>query len=482
MFGQYQGELTWNMDWVTKFESPWGTFEKFKYANAAMVKDIILLFGTPEAKISKNSLRKNHRDLITLEGIDENSTNDLLGLSLINVYRDNLNNIIGILPKNRNGERIYFSKHLVFCTKCLSKGYHSLFHQFVLLDYCPIHMIGLKEVCPECNRKIPYILSDEYTKSPFQCICGHIFLETNNALKNFSLWKEIQPFKINDVTTERWLSVNRKKNIKKSKIYFLPDFYLDSNKKILKNLITALSQNSLIGENHYSMVRFNQSQESAYQFTWPEIQDLQEKMYRSSLTNFKSIVRHLKKTVLSEHKTCIARFKKMAPDKEICPYAYAFVHWRMNVERLKEYWEVENSEKLRKTYPYAYLPKQDQFYLDKIIDELQSNFPDLINQKGVLWLLNKIICIIIHNHFKNWLHIANEYACQNTICHNRPFQFESLPFILLEMNQLKEQQKKITFFIFPNEQKTFQEIKCPFQSVRQRRNARNKLKKSADLT
>jgi hypothetical protein len=39
-------QYTWNLDWISPFESPWGIFEKFKFANHARVKDILRYFSS----------------------------------------------------------------------------------------------------------------------------------------------------------------------------------------------------------------------------------------------------------------------------------------------------------------------------------------------------------------------------------------------------------------------------------------------------
>jgi hypothetical protein len=84
------------------------------------------------------------------------------------------------------------------------------------------------------------------------------------------------------------------------------------------------------------------------------------------------------------------------------------------------------------------------------------------------------MCTLALNHFYNWLRFSKEYASENLINHTIPFKHESLPFFLLELKQRNRQDNNLSFWTFftKNQTTLIRDIKCPFSTVKQRRNPR----------
>jgi hypothetical protein len=60
-----------------------------------------------------------------------------------------------------------------------------------------------------------------------------------------------------------------------------------------------------------------------------------------------SLGKHLKKTILKDHKTCIRRYVTVSkqvdkPDPPICPFAYAYVKWKQSLLKIDSYYDVDN--------------------------------------------------------------------------------------------------------------------------------------------
>jgi hypothetical protein len=61
---------------------------------------------------------------------------------------------------------------LRYCEICITHGYHSIFHQILLFEECPIHKTKLLTVCLFCNSKIPYEVTNSDVEA-FSCNqCG----------------------------------------------------------------------------------------------------------------------------------------------------------------------------------------------------------------------------------------------------------------------------------------------------------------------
>lgn len=74
---------------------------------------------------------------------------------------------------------LWFSTKLRYCPICLEDGYHSLWHQFLLLVKCPRHGCLIQSTCQSCGKKLPeYRLTVQLFKRPYFCrhchapICG----------------------------------------------------------------------------------------------------------------------------------------------------------------------------------------------------------------------------------------------------------------------------------------------------------------------
>ncbi|WP_188455563.1 hypothetical protein [Virgibacillus oceani] len=452
--------MTWNREWINEFESPWGIFEKFKYANAASVKDIFCLFGTKEVRQLQSSPGKLHRNLTTLDGIEEQLISKSLAYPVKKTHYQNIASLFGVLSHDKSDINKYFYNHLVFCKHCISIGYHSLFHQFLLISKCPYHNTPLIKECPTCGREIPYILSDEYTDPPFTCKCGYSLIEKHTRKMNFSIWKEAKKLSVKDSSIKKWLSLDKSAD-NLCKIYFFQSQNLKTD-HIIKHLIWVLNSGPIDRKNGHHMVHVNSYRKGASQAQRVEF-------YTFSFKIYKSIARHLKKTLLKNHITCIARLKRKAPDKEMCPYAYAFVNWRKNLEGLNHYSDSENGLKYKRhSEPMLeFTLKQNNITLKDLIEDIKVTFPKTARNHQLIWVINKIIPILILNHFYNWLAISKEFASNNLITHYTPFGYECMPYFVMEFSKKEGEGIKLSYKdpIYINLGQKLANLICPFSSM-----------------
>ncbi len=460
-------QITWNKQWNLEFESPWGIFEKFQYANAARLEDIFFLFGISQIKQLKTAPGKFHRDLYTLNGIDDKLVKRFLGFSLKSKNEKNKASVCSVFPKDISGKRKYFSDNLVFCEKCISFGYHSILHQFILINKCPFHLIELTDECPDCRRTMPYILTDDYTQSPFHCVCGYSFIKKNNPKSTYLLWKETTNLRIKDTITIKWLSLN-KNTVNFSNIILFDNLNYNHNVDMLRVLGNVLHSNSFTSKHQSSAVQVFPPRESGEPAKISiENNTLKEEIYISTRQTLKSLIRYMKKTILFKHKYCINRYKRMAHDSDICPYAYAFVHWRKNLEGLNNYWEVENGLRLSKNrspLDFEFASKQDNNNLQNIIRIFQTSSEDIdISGTAIISILNRIMCILSINHFYNWLNYSKNHDCNNITNYGIPFGCENLPLFFIEYRQKERLKKSILFWnvLTKNQVGIHKDIICP---------------------
>lgn len=60
-----------------------------------------------------------------------------------------------------------------WCPKCMDRGYHSVLHQYVDVQVCPIHGVQVLSRCTACRLASQYRLTAIILDSPFRCsLCG----------------------------------------------------------------------------------------------------------------------------------------------------------------------------------------------------------------------------------------------------------------------------------------------------------------------
>ena len=69
----------------------------------------------------------------------------------------------------RPGWRRGWCPHLRFCPRCMSRGYHSVVHQFGCEPQCPIHGCWLDTECRGCGATSAYRIDARLLGAPFRC-------------------------------------------------------------------------------------------------------------------------------------------------------------------------------------------------------------------------------------------------------------------------------------------------------------------------
>lgn len=130
-------DFVWRKEWIKLYETPWSFFEKLAFANRLERNDILRFFGNDDVKKIKNpNIGDSRRELIHLSGFNADLLNKVFESDLVGDCRQSVGTLIEPLNYFRERLNIWFPEHLHCCHDCLSHGYHSWFHQFVLIKRC----------------------------------------------------------------------------------------------------------------------------------------------------------------------------------------------------------------------------------------------------------------------------------------------------------------------------------------------------------
>ncbi|TVY02170.1 hypothetical protein [Cohnella terricola] len=494
-------QYSWDSSWLKPYESEWSIFEKFKYANTANMKDILTTFGGEaiSAKLSKPIYPSEWvTELSNMNQLSDEKLSDVFGVDFKLIIATQ-KKTIHILSQPTLRDNLYY------CKKCLKYGYHSLFHQFKLVHYCPFHPNEkLLNYCPGCNMAIKYNLSDK-TKG-FECSCGHTFMNTK---ENYCLlWNKYKPVPV-DQTIIKWLSLvsverevlnsfilpkridpETKPNLMK---YLLSIIDPNNNTKHNLNAHTATANPKVMSQenlsNEYAEVMSIKHYDDRYRIKDKLEKKVFTEIYDSTKLTYNAVSSHLLKTVLRKHKSCIKRFFNFDVDVEpICPYAYAYVHWRKHIEGLYRFQDVDSYRIVNTKLEYNYLntiSKIDYDEMNHVLLEWER-LNDYKNEReevpvkfrclsATKWVVNHVLYLLIVNHFYNWLKFAGEERHINKghvyFYHMLPpqYKYKDLPYYLIRVPDKSKSQNSVEMHWWIENDLSKLKYSCPFDTVKKRR-------------
>lgn len=139
-------------------ESELSALLRFAWRNALRVTRIRALLNTKCQKATDSS--------VSVSGSRENFA-AITGWKLVEEHD-------GVLTPSHMIDGLWKHRSFRFCPLCLEAAYHSEWHQFRPLRYCPVHQCELRQHCQCCSAKIgPYRISAKLFAKPYYCpLCG----------------------------------------------------------------------------------------------------------------------------------------------------------------------------------------------------------------------------------------------------------------------------------------------------------------------
>ncbi|WP_438496960.1 TniQ family protein [Paenibacillus sp. IHBB 3054] len=311
-------QAIWRNEWIHEYETPWSIFGKFSLTNRIERNHLMKYLGNNEVKSIKNNLiGEKRRELFELSGFSEEMLNVMFDYNLVDFTKKTIDAITKPLINTNFPKQYWFFKHLRWCKECLSYGYHSWLHQFILLSHCPYHNCDLFDKCPGCENELPFTYSNKSLDTPFTCKCGNKLADFNNTM--WSSWNI--RLKVTNKSTIEWLSEETEP--RQYSFHFIPEMCH----------IDLLTQASLPSATRYfektssDLITLNEFNEYCYS------NNFTRDLYSRNVKIYYTANRYLIKKYLTEHRKCIEQFAHLLREdnKEfptICPLAYGYVNWR----------------------------------------------------------------------------------------------------------------------------------------------------------
>ncbi|MCE5169695.1 hypothetical protein LQV63_10255 [Paenibacillus profundus] len=478
---------TWNLQWVKDYESPWSIFEKFKYANNIGTKDFLKTFGTDELLAIKHlALSEKNCNVVRMERLQDDKIEQILKVPV----KKNAYNILALVNRCFPSINLLRS-NLAYCKICIRKGYHSIYHQLTFIHNCPFHpRAKLYEACQICNGRFRYVLNDKF--NPYSCECGaKIF----NASYPFQLvWKIHKP-KIVSPTLLKLLSLTEDEIFRLKEMHFIHNENVASYEKFLEICLNQIDKSFTIDThiNHRITVSHsnlflhgNRKEEYSRAEKVADVRsmkiidrEIDADIYNSTVNTYNALCSRLRKTILKDHSSCI---KKLFKQKEICPYAYAYINWRVCIEGLSNHSNILKVYNRKKSFhDYARLETisvEDIPIFQKLTHEWEKSLffheknKRYLSTTATKWVTNHLLYWLLFNHFMNWLDFASKKRYREKgkvyFYFKIPFGYNNLP--LFGFFQSGE---NIEFHVWENKWIRKQSpCICPFEKKRKKANAK----------
>jgi hypothetical protein len=456
--------------------------EKFKYANQATAIDVLREFGTKEVLSKKIiSCNQTNGSLRFMDGLDREKLKSVLGVDFKEINEEYNRTIFQLLPRGRvTGLRHKFT----FCRACLSHGYHSIFHQFVAINHCPYHKRRLENCCPKCKLTLDYRLSDQF-KNPFQCNCGYKFIQDS---ENFTkCWTRFKP-KIKNEAVQRWISLTDEKKEVLQNLVVFNEINYERYPHALEQILSVIDPEFVSNDEYCHVISKTSKNIRAYDNRLKEYEkvcsdrnndrlyikfmnQIQFDIYWSTAENFSSIAKHIRKTFLQHHKSCLYRAKR---GKMNCRYADVYIHWCKFIHNFRNCWQVDNHyyPKRPKKDEIRFVSMQDHDELWWVIKAWNGDRNRIYeSMTSTKWVVSKFLNMILLNHFYNWVRVATNRKSTEEIMY-LPFQYQNLPMAVLKIPENKGKELEFHIWIKKEQIVPISDIKlnCPYNRVKKRRN------------
>lgn len=457
-------KYTWNRDWIWPYESPWGIIEKFKLANSAQDKDILELLGTDNVRNkTKKFYTFRERDLISLEGLDGEKLIEILGFNIKEIYRNNRDAIIGAMPKFDNND-LYFDKYLKVCPECIKFGYHSIFHQLTFISECPFHGSKLINECPDCKRIIVYQLNDRYTSSPFVCLCGYSYINMSMFREYIRAWYQMHGIKIVTEKINHWLDINKDHIGKLNHSFFFKSIAKHRFNSMIDYCMSILDTTYHIENIKHVIITFK----IAPPFYFSEkkkvrqsIENFQAESYKAYITIFRSIARHIRRKYLKMHRSCIKSlisrpYLENATDIPVCPYAYAYIMWRKEIEGYRKFSDVQNKVKPKLNYKETKIGRHIICFSDELQELLYEwiKYPktDAFSLDDTFkWIIGRSIGFLLYHRFINYLQTAESHIKAGVLDVDADIINRRIPYFIFMYPNEHDKSCKMHYWLHENE-------------------------------
>lgn len=154
--------ICWMDNWISPYESAYSLLSKYTFLNGLRTPAIAREFIRCKLVSEKKKYDYANFSLIQATHLDK--------LKMASAFRMSESAVeSAFVPDNIIPSSIPMSENLRFCPTCLKIGYHSIAHQFEVVQMCPIHDRRIQSHCLNCEKRVQYRVHSTLFSRPFCC-------------------------------------------------------------------------------------------------------------------------------------------------------------------------------------------------------------------------------------------------------------------------------------------------------------------------
>lgn len=330
--------FTWNPQWHHPYESLYSLLHKLALANVSTVRELqrTLSSGVKHEKLQNWCDRD--RNLHGFGALDSSMVAQAFRTS-----EESLRTTIATTYLREQEMKTLTSEHWRVCPACLTEGFHATIYQLAFVARCPRHEVPLLTTCPACQAPLPrYALTKESFTSSYGCrVCGKIWWHPGEPAihrpdeNRTALLRE----------AHEWLVRRKLVPTVEPNLWRLNKFGYDARGLYESARSLPHRWADLMGSpvpHHLGVER-----QSVEHYMLPLLASERGQHGlddRDATKIYRTFRRHLERHILHHHLRCVRRLGKClwwnAVQREVqttglCPYAYAYLLWRMRWERIE---------------------------------------------------------------------------------------------------------------------------------------------------
>jgi len=418
--------VCWMDYWVSPYESAYSLLSKYTYLNGLRTPVIAREFIRQKLVRDKKKYDYSNFSLIQATHLDKGKM-----AAAFRIPEAAIND--AFVPNEINPATIPMAEHLRFCPTCLKIGYHSIAHQFEVVQMCPIHNRRIQSHCLKCECRVQYRVHSTLFSRPFCCPhCTSLCYGTGvESMKKYSSLNEEEVEAFRDLISlielkhkvfDCGVDINRATSFFNQEPVLLPG-RLDSRPRtsyiaflgsalrltMPKQQSTKhLADCALQSVRHTGFLQKHEPTETQSRRRYPcdgqgifRWQYYDEKLYELR-TIYKAIRRHVYRRLLKGHKSCanltlyhIWWNINGESTPAICPLAYAFVQW-------VSFWEGTSIPRQLITKP-NHPPYRLMAWLSDSAPYTPKWWPPNVS----VWVRHRIFALDCLRSFYSWVDVAN---------------------------------------------------------------------------
>ncbi len=343
--------LIWNNHWPAPYESAWSYLGRLLAINGMLPRQLYpLICNDAHSHIKSDTLDYNISDWI-----DFNKLAALLNVTPLRLrhgFLDQLGFPVTSAMSPRHGIR--------HCPKCLKAGYHSVFFELSLINYCPWHGAELMSGCRPCATTVRYsgfaateVDTDSDDNNAFTDYiigtpCGHETYDTRD-IHSF----DVGDLPVKDVLRKSnsfllwWGAINKDRSIPQGTRGALigrsNDAYSQKHHEFNDKFLFIIEK--YVGPCPWKIsARSVPTDFMKWENSDPVISSLPDGARTSdkiAIATYKSIRRHLTKKYVKSHRYCYNQLTHISDHESMCLHkgvactvSVSFVTWRMRIETI----------------------------------------------------------------------------------------------------------------------------------------------------